>query len=97
MTCFVWRKDRDLVSTAAFGHIADRIRPRESSFHTWDRPTQTPFFYDTGLSPVGVHVLVTSPATQCTATVRIAWHGGDDDPRPPMAVTFIVFKAFPFR
>ena len=22
-------------------HIADRIRPRESSFHIWDRPTKT--------------------------------------------------------
>jgi hypothetical protein len=48
MACFVWRKDRDLVSTASFDHIADRIRPRESSFHTWDRPTRTPFSYDTG-------------------------------------------------
>jgi len=28
--------------------IAGRIRPRESGFHTWDRPTKTPFFYDTG-------------------------------------------------
>ena len=39
MACFVWRKDRDMASTAAFGHdhghvtvtshhIADRIRPR---------------------------------------------------------------------
>jgi hypothetical protein len=50
MACFVWRKDRDLVSTASFGrghgHIADRIRQRESSFHTWDRPTKTPFSYD---------------------------------------------------
>jgi hypothetical protein len=48
MTCFVWRKDRDLVSTASIGHIADRIRPTESSFHIWDRPTKTPFSYDTG-------------------------------------------------
>ena len=31
-----------------FRPIADRIRSRESSFHTWDRPTKTPFFYDTG-------------------------------------------------
>jgi hypothetical protein len=35
-------------TTEAFRHIADRIRPRESSFHDWDRPTKTPFFYDTG-------------------------------------------------
>jgi len=48
MACFVWRKERDLVSTAAFHPIADRIRPRESSFHTWDRPTKARFFNDRG-------------------------------------------------
>jgi hypothetical protein len=31
MACFAWRKDRDLVSTASFGHIADQTRPRETS------------------------------------------------------------------
>jgi hypothetical protein len=31
-----------------FRPIADRDRPRYCSFHTWDRPTKTPFSYDTG-------------------------------------------------
>jgi len=52
-----------MASTAAFGHdhghvtvtshhIADRIRPRESSrsIHTGDRPTKTPLFYNTRAS-----------------------------------------------
>jgi len=28
--------------------IADRMRPYESSFHTWDRPTKMHVFYNTG-------------------------------------------------
>jgi len=55
MTCFVWRKDKDLVSTATFRPIADRIRPRETKFHTWDRPTNDPILLrHRGPSPVVV-------------------------------------------
>jgi hypothetical protein len=39
---------------AAFPQIADRIRTRESSFHSWDRPTKTPCcLRHGGLSPAG--------------------------------------------
>ena len=67
MTCFVWRKDRDLVSTAAFrhiagidasiGHIADRIRPRESSPHLGPADQNAIFLRHRGLSPVGGRII----------------------------------------
>jgi hypothetical protein len=37
-----------MVSTTSFGHIADRILPRVSSFRTWDRPIKTMCFTTQG-------------------------------------------------